>query len=159
MIEVHPNLFVGHAVDEATLRHELGWFIISAAKEPWHRAALGYTGVAAPKDHAEYLMASRPGKLILNLVDALDPAYVSDTIVDMALATIDAMRPEAKVLVHCNQGISRSPTLALLYMARHTDRFAGMDFDRSVEQFRAIYPSYAPARGMASYAKSHWPTP
>lgn len=159
MIEVHQNLFVGDAVNEAEVRGKEGWFVISASKEPWHRKALGYTERAAPKDHPEYLIAIRPKHLILNLVDAADPAYIPDEIVTMAIATMHLHLGDHKVLVHCNQGLSRSPTLALLYLAQRTERFKGLDYQRSVEQFRTIYPSYAPARGMAEYARAHWPNP
>lgn len=158
MIEVAPNLFVGNAVDEAATKNLPGWYIVSAAKEPWHRAALGYTGRAAPRDDPEYLIAKRDNRLILNLVDANDPAFISSEIIGQALhETHVALRDGKKVLIHCNQGASRSPTIALLYLAVHDKRFEGMSFDAASDLFRTIYPAYEPARGMAEYAKQHWP--
>jgi hypothetical protein len=70
MIEVFPNLYVGNGVDEAEVRGKEGWYVISAAKDPWHRKALGYTSQGAPKDHPEYLIANRDQHMILNLVDS-----------------------------------------------------------------------------------------
>ena len=70
MIEVHRNLFVGGEADEQQVRGHHGWFFIHACKEPYHRQALGYAGRAASKDHPEYLIARRDGRLILNLVFA-----------------------------------------------------------------------------------------
>lgn len=48
MIEVYPGLFVGDQtdlihVDDGDKGIKDGWFCISAAKDPWHREALGYT--------------------------------------------------------------------------------------------------------------------
>lgn len=157
MIEVFPNLYVGNGDDEAAVRGKDGWYVISAAKDPWHRQALGYTGRAAPKDHQEYLRAVRPGHLILNLVDAADVAYIPAENINTAIDTIEAGLDEGrKVLVHCNQGQSRSPTIALLYLQRHDPRFAGLGYDDAVAKFKTIYPPYEPSKGMADYARAHW---
>lgn len=156
MIEVHPGLFVGDEADERRVRGEPGWFFIHACKEPYHRQALGYTGRAAAKDHPEYLIARRDGRLILNLVDVADVNYVAAEIVDTAIEAIHANLGDSKVLLHCNQGHSRSPSIALLYLCRYTDRFAGVGLDDALVAFRALYPSYAPARGMADYVRLNW---
>src|ERR1700688_3863146 len=110
MIEVHHNLFVGSQDDEVFIRGQGGWFVIHACKEPYHRQALGYTGRAASKDHPEYLMARRDARLILNLVDVDNVSFISPLIIDAALEAIATNIANEKVLVHCNQGQSRSPT-------------------------------------------------
>lgn len=156
MIEVHLNLFVGDEIDERRLSREPGWFFIHACKEPYHRRALGYTGRAAPKNHPEYLIARREGHLILNLVDVDDVNYVADEIVDAALEAIHRNLGSAKVLLHCNQGQSRSPSIALLYLRRHTDRFTGVALADALQTFQTLYPPYAPARGMADYVRLNW---
>lgn len=156
MIEVYPGLFVGSQEDEASIKGQDGWYIVHAAKHPYHQKALGYVERAAPKDHPEYLIALRPGCIILNLIDANDAAYIPEQLIDGALLAIDLNILKSKVLVHCNQGLSRSPTIAMLYLNRFTDRFHGMDYDAAVQEFKAIYPAYAPAKGMADYARAHW---
>ena len=156
MIEVVRNLFVGSQEDESSVRGQSGWYFIHACKEPYHRQALGYTGRGAPKDHPEYLVASREGRLILNLVDADNVAYIPVEIIDAALMAINQNIGTSRVLVHCNQGFSRSPAIALLYMARFTDRFRSMDHGAAVQQFRRMYPTYAPAGGVAEYVRLHW---
>jgi hypothetical protein len=156
VIEVHQNLFVGSQDDEVFIRGQNGWFIVHACKEPYHRQALGYTGRAASKDHPEYLIARRPGRLILNLVDAPDVNYIPAQIIDAALDDIHQNIASSKVLVHCNQGMSRSPAIAFLYLLKFADVFRRQDHDEDLRDFLKIYPSYAPARGVADYVRLNW---
>lgn len=156
MIEVMKNLFVGSQEDEAKIRGQSGWYIIHACKEPYHRQALGYSGRGAPKAHPEYLIASRPGRLVLNIVDVADVAYIPPVIIDAAIAAIHQNIGASKILVHCNQGLSRSPTIALLYLAKYADSYRAMDFPTAAEEFRQSYPAYAPAAGMSDYARLNW---
>lgn len=156
MIEVHDNLFVGSQDDEASIHDRSAWFIVHACKEPYHRQALGYTGRAAAKDHPEYLIARRPGCLILNLVDVADFNYISAQIIDAALGDIQQNIASSRVLVHCNQGMSRSPGIAFLYLLKFSEVFRRQNHDEDLRDFRKIYPPYAPAQGIADYVKLHW---
>lgn len=156
MIEIIPNLFVGSKADEQRIRGQAGWFFIHACKEPYHRQALGYTGRAAAKTHLEYLIARRNARLILNLVDVDDPSYIAPEIVDAALDAIRDNIPHTKILLHCNQGQSRSPSIALLYLVKHTDLLPQSAVNAALEAFRAIYPPFAPAGGMAGYIQANW---
>lgn len=156
MIEVYPNLFVGSQDDEATVRAQAGWFVVHACKEPYHRQALGYTSPGAPKQHPEYLLAERPGRLILNLVDVAQVSFIAPVIVDTALGAIDRHIGTLKVLVHCNQGFSRSPSIVLLYLLKYTDALGSQDLASALSAFRTLYPPYAPAQGMADYVRLNW---
>ena len=157
MIEVHHNLFVGSEADEALVRGQSGWFVVHACKEPYHRQALGYQGRAAAKDHPEYLIARRPGRLILNLIDANDVNFIPAEIIDTALSEIHQNIASTKILVHCNQGLSRSPTIAFLYMLRFSDVFRRESLSQDLQDFHKSYPAYAPAQGMADYVALNWP--
>ena len=159
MIELRPGLFVGGDADHAEVTaagHE-DWYIISASKEPHHRRALGYATRAAPRDDPEYLIAKRRGHLILNLVDAADPAYIPAEIINTAIEGIDAaLNRNRRVLVHCNEGKSRAPTIALLYLRRYDPAYANLTHAEGVELFMKTYPSYSPGKGMATYAEENW---
>jgi hypothetical protein len=159
MIQVMPNLWVGGQDDLPWAMGSDGkvfdgWYVISAAKEPWHRQALGYTGRGAPKEHPEYLMARRGNRLLLNLVDVEESAYIRPEIIDVAQDDIQAELGKGnKVLIHCNKGGSRAPTIAMLYLAKHGP-LAGMMSHEVVEEFTKLYPAYAPAGGMRDFAKN-----
>lgn len=162
MIEVFPNLYVGSGtdlihVDDGKKGVKDGWFVVSAARDPWHREALGYTGRGAPKDHSEYLMAARLRRLILNLVDAADPAYIREEIMDAATRSIsDALDRGDKVLIHCNQGGSRAPGIALMWLRKNHPDYAEATFAEAVEGFTKAYPDFAPAAGIRGYLEQHW---
>lgn len=160
MIEVAPSLFVGAAADVAQFDKNGipdGWHVITAARDPWHRDALGYYGQrGAPKDSPEYLIAHRPNRTILNLVDVADPAYIRDEIIDVALGTIDMhLAAGEKVLIHCNEGKSRAPTIAMLWMTKNGLLNSGDENWEAdiLPMFESKYPDYAPAEGMRLYAQ------
>jgi hypothetical protein len=158
MIESHSNLFVGTQYDEEAIRGREDWFVVSAAKFPYHKDALGYDGREAPKDHAEYAFARRPGSLILNLVDADDVKFIGPETVSAAVDGIHEHIGCRKVLVHCNQGVSRSPSIAFLYLLKFTDHFRRESFDEDLQDFLRLYPPYEPGRGMSEFVRDNWST-
>lgn len=155
MIEVAPNLWVGSDADYENLDWTGDFAVCHSAKEPHHRRALGYSGRGAPKDHPEYLFAERAeGKaLMLNLVDVHEPEWIRPEIIDKALEWIAAHREAGRrVLVHCNQGGSRAPVIAMLALAKTLPA----KFTDAEAQFLDVYPYYCPANGMRQYAMDNW---
>lgn len=157
MIEIYQNLFVGTADDyEFQVKGQAGWSVVHACKEPYHRRELRYTSRAAPKDHPEYLIAKRENRLILNLVDAPNPAYIPKEIIDAALEFIHQELSKGRnLLVHCNLGESRSPSISLLYLATRTEKLS-KEFAAAENEFRQIYPSYNPGGGMRGFLVQNW---
>ena len=72
-----------------------------------------------------------------------------------AIRAVAPLKPK-NVLVHCNQGLSRSPSIALLYLLKHTDALGSQDPAAALLAFRRLYPPYAPAQGMADYVRLNW---
>ena len=157
MIEIYPNLFVGTQQDyEFQVKGQSNWMIVHSCKEPYHRQELGYTSRGAPKSHPEYLIVRRGNRLILNLVDAPDPAYLPKEIIDAAIEFIQKGLSEShKVLVHCNLGESRSPSIGFLYIAIYTNSLP-CEFLAAEQQFRQIYPSYNPGIGIRGFVMNNW---
>ena len=157
MIEIYPNLYIGTADDyEFQVKGKTEWIVIHACKEPYHRRELGYTSRGAPKNHPEYLIARRENRLILNLVDADDPNYIPKEIIDAALKFIGTGLSESrKVLVHCNKGESRSPSIGMLYLGIYTDKLP-KEFVTAEQVFRQIYPIFNPSLGMRGFLTKNW---
>jgi len=158
MIEIHPNLYVGNQdAFDYQVKGQDGWAVVHACKEPYHRQLLGYSKRGAPKDHPDYFFAERGNRLYLNLVDAPDPAFIRQEIIDKALAFIHEKLAEGlKVLVHCNQGESRSPGIGFLYLLCHTDALPRTSLDDALARFRQIYPTFHPGRGISGFIAMHW---
>lgn len=167
MIEVHPRLWVGDdedarnvildwegLQDKAVTFGWRPWAVVSAAKEPYHRALVGYTERAAPEGPERY--AARRGRhLALNWVDVDDPTWFRVTELREALTHIEAaQRMEIDCLVHCNQGVSRSPALALGWLYCYgPDEWGALTFERAEERFKTIYPTYDPTRGVREFIR------
>ena len=151
MTEVHKNLFVGDDADYQKVKDNDSWWIIRAAKEGagGHRDTLGYKERSAPKGD-DYLFVERPRKLILNLVDSPNEAMIPSSIVDKAIEYAHKHLAEnKKVLVCCNRGESRAPSLAILIM----HRLGQLPASRAINLFRKIYPNYAPSAGFKNYIR------
>jgi hypothetical protein len=160
MIEVCPGLFVGDDSD-CTFLNSVGpengetWFVVQAAKEPWHRNALGYATKGAPKEDREYLYAVRPGRLIMNLVDAHEEKYIPYELIKVAVDFIGKeLEAGSKVLVHCNKGESRAPAIAMLYMA--SKGLLPDNLNAAEPKFLDIYPDYRPGRGIDEFVFHNW---
>lgn len=156
MKQIAPNVWVGSQADFESLdQYGTEWPIVHACKEPHHRKMVGYTGRAAP-DGPERLWARRENRMALNLIDADDPKYVTRALIDTAIAFMDeqvaALQPPHQLLCHCNQGESRAPTLALLWLAPTLSPV----FEEAEAKFRGIYPDYSPKAGIREFARIHW---
>jgi len=85
--EIIDRLYVGdeEAIDLAEKR---GYSILAACKDgspDCHRAVLGYTTLAAPKDKNYYFIQSDKDHMALNLIDVDDPDLIPDTVIDAGL--------------------------------------------------------------------------
>lgn len=134
------------------------WAVVHAAKEPYHRQLLGYTGRGAPKDHPEYLFAIRGDRMFCNLIDGESSEYIDDTLIDTMLHYIHhKLYSGYSVLVHCNHGISRSPTIALLYLIKYHPGFVtNLDGDGIITMMQRLYSLYQPAEGMKEYLHKNY---
>lgn len=63
MREVFPNILIGTIDDYEGIKGNSDYFTVIAAKEPYHRRAVGYSGRSCGKDNPEYLYAERSGCL------------------------------------------------------------------------------------------------
>ena len=158
IIEVYHNLYVGDQVDyDSNVSRLTGWAVVHACKEPYHRQALGYVGRGAPKNDPEYLVARRGNRLMLNIVDANDPAFFSKDMINTSLDFIgESLSNGMKVLVHCNLGESRSPAIALLFMATRLKAISTESLQTAESEFTVIYPRYNPNPGLREHLRQHW---
>ncbi|OPX46413.1 dual specificity phosphatase, catalytic domain [Ruminiclostridium hungatei] len=167
MREIFKNLFCGNDHDYLNLEKEHipgrevdqptnGWAVLHACKESHHRQFVGYTGRGCPKDSPEYLWSERGNRLALNIVDAPKPDFFDKRMIDKALDFIEKKLSEGcKVLVHCNQGESRSASICLLYLIKN-GIIKGETLEDCEAEFLKVYPEYNPGAGMRGFVREHW---
>lgn len=157
MYKIINNLYVG-PLSALPFAKECGFSILGCCKYPLHQqnARLakadedGYLSIS--RDEPEYYYAEREHALYCNLVDSKDMDHIPDCTIERALNFIpDEISQGRKVFVTCNSGISRSPSIVMMYLIRegYFDLFD--TFEEAVKQFKMKYPMYSPNRGFYDY--------
>lgn len=157
MKEILDGFFIGN-LNDCIKEEEEGWAILHACKIPCHQRRLGYRG-NLPETHPNYLYIKDNRHLYLNMVDMrkpLSPVYTNPIMFE-AMDFIDEKYPENNVLIHCNRGYSRGPSIALVYLARK-GHISNVEYERAVTDFIGLYPKYFPGNGMKAYLRSNWKT-
>ena len=121
-----------------------------------HRSMLGYTTLGAPKGK-DYLVARRGDVMALNVIDNPDPQMIPEEALMAGIEFIHEMMLKGKkIFVHCNAGMSRSPTLVMMYL--RTIGELDQPFNRAQKIFDTIYPKHDPGAGMEFHARNMWDT-
>lgn len=153
--EVVAGVIVANDTMCAALSQRRDWAVVHACKEPCHRRAVGYVGRNPTVRDVDFWAARRGQHLYLNLVDAPDVSYIETAAIEAALAFLSEQAANGlEVAVHCNQGRSRAPSIALLHLVR-----SGMlprEYAAALIEFRQRYPAYQPGAGMAEWVRRNW---
>jgi hypothetical protein len=133
--------------------------MIHAAKDPCHVQAVGSRRL--PKDHPEYLSCLRGDlgeHLVLNLIDPPLPLFQLKSF-QTALDFLDQWMLPSKpgVEIHCNHGLSRAPSLALLWLAKRSKVLREADsYPAAAMKFLPLYPDYSAGEGIKTFLTDHW---
>ena len=151
-IEIYENLYVGNEQHyEGHVAREANWATVHACKYPYHRSLVGYTNKII-NTHPNYLFIEKDNRLALNMIDGPDPKYTSHELIDAALGFISKnILAGKKVLVHCNQGQSRGPSIGLLYLLKYTDTLPKTSLIDAEKAYKTLYPIYQPMNGIRGY--------
>lgn len=152
MEEIYKNIFIGSDYD---CLHTSRMAVIHACKT-CHQKALNYTK-SLPQTHPNYLIAEEKNNLYLNMVDMsreLSPLY-TNPVMSKAMEFIDKSADNGKILIHCNQGMSRSPSIGLLFLARK-NVINNTSYRNAKSDFLKIYPFFSPGTGIELYMAGNW---
>lgn len=147
-----PQISVGDTA--ACRRGALGMSVVHACKSPCHQNAVGYKG-SLPPGHPQYLVMREERDLFLNMIDPplpLFPVALFDAAIEFCEDQLGAGR---ELLIHCNNGLSRAPSLALILLARSRELPSG-SYVEAVAAFRALCPTYAPGEGIRRFLDLSW---
>ncbi|TCK73889.1 dual specificity protein phosphatase family protein [Acidipila rosea] len=153
MVKVHERLYVG---DEGSCRQgspELA--VAHACKSPCHQRSVGYKGSLAQK-HPQYLALQHSHDLYLNIIDPPLPLFRLETFSHFLSFAEEHHGRGGSLLVHCNQGESRSPSLALLFLAKRLGAIPGESFPAAEAAFVTLYAKYRPGQGIRQSLTEKW---
>jgi protein-tyrosine phosphatase len=103
-----------------------------------------------------YLANEVNNNLYLNIVD-MDKEPKADfmnTIFKSAFRFIDAHINEG-VIIHCNEGKSRAPSIAMAYLAAR-NKIENKTFAKAANAFVKLYDNYWVHSGLESYLRNNW---
>lgn len=129
--------------------------VVHACKSPCHQNAVGYIG-KLPSEHPNYLVLERENDLFLNIIDPHAPLFMPPLFSRFLEFSNKHWSNGQKLLIHCNQGESRAPSLAMLFLAKGVFAISNESFEVAREEFERIYPSYNPGKGIEAYFSNNW---
>jgi predicted protein tyrosine phosphatase len=94
--------------------------------------------------------------LYVNIIDPPVPLFMPalfSSFLDFAMKHWDDGK---KLVIHCNQGQSRAPSLALLFLARALSVIDDSSYSSARDEFQKLYPRYQPGTGIQAYFTQNW---
>ena len=116
---------------------------------------MGWQGRGCDPSHSNYLFKRELDAIYLNMIDAEDPKYVNDGMINPALDFIHHhLTSGNSVFVYCSLGESRSPSIALMYLLENNL----IEKNTNTLNFfkRECYVQYNPKSGNLLYIKRRW---
>jgi hypothetical protein len=153
MLEAYERIWV--ASDQACRAGSGDWSVVHACKVPCHQRAVGYQG-SLPSTHANYLVLNSGQNLYLNLIDPPRPLFMPASFEAFLSFANREWGAGRKLLIHCNQGESRAPSLALLFLAKCLQVVDNRSYGAAKQEFEKLYPTYKPGLGIQTYLTKNW---
>jgi hypothetical protein len=152
MREIRERLYIGSDADCRQGKNQ--WAVVHACKT-CHQKAVGYTGSLSSK-HPLYLTYETPNDLYLNIIDPPGPLFLPELFTTFLNFAKRNWKDEKNLLIHCNQGGSRAPSLAMLFLAKNINDISNKSFLTARAEFVKLFPLYNPGRGIQDYLRANW---
>ena len=147
------GLFIGDLTDCTTGDENMA--VVHAAKTPCHQEIVGYDGTL-PNNHKYYLKYETKSDLYLNIIDPPIPLLKIETFKYFLDFVQRIWYIEKRdILIHCNQGKSRSPSLAILALA-YLEIIDNDSYKSARENFESYGIEYTPGKGIERFLSDHW---
>ncbi len=120
-----------------------------------HQSVVGWQGRGCNPAHPNYLFKREVDAIYMNMIDAEDPKYVNDEMINPALDFIHQhLTSGNSVFVYCSLGESRSPSIALMYLLENNLIEKNTNTLNIFK--REYYTQYNPKSGNLLYIKRRW---
>ena len=153
MVKIDDRIFIGALDDCRAGSEQLA--MVHACKSPCHQQAVGYRGSLAAS-HPNYLVLQHEHDLYLNIIDPPAPLFRAETFERFLAFARQKYDSGASLLIHCNQGESRAPSLALLFLAKHIGTLPNTSYVDAQKAFGRLFPMYSPGAGIQRFLADNW---
>lgn len=150
VVNPFKNIYLSGSLDCKNGSKDL--YVVHACQEPCYRKQVGTVN----KKHPNYLYLRKPYDLYLNIVDPDKPLFFIESFQEALSFMEEAHKKGATILVHCNQGLSRSPSIILLFAAKVLKAVPKESFQKARKVFQLVYPSYCPGKGIETFLTENW---
>ncbi len=187
MIKIAPQLYLGTTAEIPVAMKDANFKIVNLAHtyhyalHEWERRGKNY------QQDKCYVVHEDPIRLSVNWVDAAEAKYFDYNgegvkVFHKIFSFINKFRGPFSVLVACNKGESRAPSVAMAYLAKCTDTFSEPQvnladlkegetttdvinraklfekppYGAARDKFLRIYPDYLPGQGITEFLIDHW---
>jgi hypothetical protein len=150
MRKVYDRLYTGRQPDcfEGAAR----WAVVHACREPCFLRARRRTRSADESSRS----IEEGQNLYLDLTDGPAGQFSTDPFEAFLAFAFRHWEGGAGLLIHCNLGISRAPSLALLFLAKRLDALPGFSYGAASSAFCNLMPGYSPGEGIRSFLREQW---
>ncbi len=128
--------------------------LVHACKHPCHSNQVSGKGQVSPA-HPLYLAVEAPRQLFLNLIDPPRPLFRPESFLIFARWMAGQVLIDAAVTIHCNEGRSRAPALALFWLAI-SGAIRNESFDTALDVYLGIDREFRPGRGIERFLRENW---
>jgi hypothetical protein len=151
MKQLTNNLYVGNKLD-CVYANLKDYKIVHTCKT-CHKIGVGYDGSLSPI-HPNYLVKELDNNLYLNMVDIgqQEDKYMRPML--NAFFNFMVKNSNNVVLIHCDQGESRAPGMALVYLAK-IGVLPKDSYSSAKREFVKLYHNYNP-KGIEPYLMKYW---
>ncbi|EOW3713454.1 hypothetical protein ACOW3S_004096 [Vibrio fluvialis] len=153
MQEIHERVIVTN--DQSCSTGNANLAVVHACKSPCHQRAVGYRG-KLDNSHPNYLVLEKENDLFLNIIDPPVPLFKPPLFSAFLNFSNKHWKQGKKLLIHCNQGESRAPSLAMLFLAKGISVIPDASYAEARVEFEKLYPRYNPGKGIQEYFSKNW---
>lgn len=153
--QIYPNIWVAD-MEGCTMRLPINGdraaFRVHACKHPCHHGMVG----DPPASDKHYLTYEKDDEVYMNLIDAKLPYFQRASFDHFLRKAREHWMLGRPLLIHCNQGASRAPTLALLFMAKCIKVLSDASYDDAWDDFEKKCGPYTPSAGIEQWVRENW---
>lgn len=125
--------------------------VVHACKWPCFTDMVGKPRMGDP----DYLFKAIDDDLYLNMIDPEKPLFMMEMFWEFLDWSTKHLNEKKPVVIHCNQGQSRSPALGMLLLVKN-GQIEAASYDEAKQEFVKLYPEFRPGPGLEYYLAHNW---